>query len=213
MQPENTTPPPTNTPPANPYEFILNETPPPKKRWGGSTFQRAILLAGGFFTLLTLGLLLFALLGGENDQTKLQVSVGVQQRELIRIAELGVKDATGSDTKGYANTIKSTLLTDHSALQAQVTDKIKKEIETQATIQKDTSIDQALERAGLNNAYDKQLYEVFELKLAAYQTTLRSAFDATTSSRLKAVYGTAHTNAGNLVLEEVPEITPETTTE
>lgn len=195
--------------PVNPYEFILNETPALKRRFGASTAQRLLLFGAGLLVLFFVGIALLSLLNDDSGHGQLQVDVGVKQQELIRIATLGSKDARDTEAKGYSNTVKSTVQTDYNNFSALISESTKKQIDQQVKAADDSAVKNALEKAGLNNAYDEQLYEVLDLKLKAYQVTLKQAFDATTNSRFKSAYGTAHTNAGDLIRRETVPATDE----
>lgn len=188
-------------PQGNPYDFITNPGPPPKKPLlGGSTKSRVIIVIGGIFLLFVIfGIASTILSSGKNTASLALKEVVAEQEELIRVADLGSKDALGSEARGYAVTVSMTLKTSQQETTERVTAAKMKISNTELKAKSSSKTDESLTAAKANNRYDEVLTEILNEKLNKYMKNLKSAYDLSGSEKTKTVLDKAYTNASTLL--------------
>jgi hypothetical protein len=195
-------------PQQSPYDFIVNSGQPQPKRPfslpnGGSKRQRILLIAGGGFTLLVLIIMMFSMLsGGSKEQNERLLSIAQQQTEIVRVTNLARDKARTSAAQSLAATTSITM----QSSQSDVTGLLKKAgVKTDVKVlalKNDPKTDAALEAAAQNNRYDEVFTELLAREIKEYQTSVKEAYDGTSSKTQKAVLETAFINASTLLGEQ-----------
>ncbi len=182
MDPNPNYNPPTSSPPpgqfdSSQFDFIMNTGQKPRRSIlpSGSPKQRLIIYiilgAIGLLAVIMLYALLFA--GGDPNTEKI-VSIAKQQNEIIRVANIGNRKATGQDTKKLAALTASTVSSD----QKQTIDylsKLKRKInqkELNASTNKEN--DAALTAAEQNGRFDEVFKDTLTELLIEYRSDLQS---------------------------------------
>lgn len=170
---------------SNPYEFITSPNKPVKKSlFGGGT-------SGKLFPILILVVIVVvvlaigaSLLGGgssKDDYTKLLQ----QQAEILRISDLGLKDARGSGAKNFTITTKETIYSQQGTLtKLAASAKVKLKPKVLAA-GKNANTDKKLTDAQQTNKYDEVLVTILKDNLKQYQQTLKKIYDSTSKKATK----------------------------
>lgn len=201
MQPQN-----------DPYNFIMNPDTGPQKKsllpGGGlnlSKKQMIIFGAGGLLTLSIIITLLFSFLNSGPTNKDDLISVAQKQNELIRVSEIAIKEATGTQARNLAMTTKLSLQSDQSYLIASLkAQKIKigskelKGAESSETTEKMTDAKQ-------NNRFDEVYLEYIQEALVDYQRSLNVAYKSTVSTKHKETMKVQYENA-SLIIGVDPEV-------
>src|SRR5688572_20450745 len=115
LMPPNQPPTPPNPLPTGQYDFILN---PQQSRntpgfGGGSMKSRLFLVAGLAVVLIVGAIIVSAILSRANSGPINNLkSVIAQQQGIIRVAEIGLKDAKSTDSRSFALTVLYSVTTD-----------------------------------------------------------------------------------------------------
>lgn len=182
---------------SNQYDFIMN---PNQQRGGGPAFlqnpKNKIIVSVLFVsTILIVVIILFNVftsLGKQSNDD--MVSVVAWQTEIIRISQLGLKEARDPNTRTQLSTLNSFLQSDASATQSYLSSSGVKLKPEQLASQQDSTVTADLESATQLNKYDETLIAIIEEKTASYKASLRSALNATSTTNRKTVLDTAATN-------------------
>lgn len=205
-----------NTPPApppmdpqrrpverNPYDFIVDPGQPAlKKKFalpkGSSKSQRIFMGLGGGVILITLIVLVSTILGSGDKAKKQQlVSVVSQQKELIRVAEIGVKKAKGVEAKNLAVTTQLTLTSEQTALLSSLKSMgVKTDSKTLGG--KNTKTDATLTAAEQANNFDAVFIETIQTDLTTYAKSVQTAYKSNSSKKTKAALEAQFKNAAIL---------------
>jgi hypothetical protein len=183
------------------YDFILNSGKTTKKSpfpmpSGNSQTQRILIVVGGAVLLLIVGLMLFNLiLGGGGSASEKVAQITIDQQEIVRIAERGTKDAVGTDTKAYAQTVKLSVETQQKKLLEALSKQGKKMDSKLLATGKNTDNDKALDSAAQSNRFDEALMKYMRETLAEYQQDLKEAYDQSGNKNTKAALSTAYDDA------------------
>ncbi len=183
------------------YDFFMNQGAAGGKAprmGGGSMTKRIVIAAVGGLTLLILVIIGYQLLLGSKPNNAQQLlEIAQQQNELIRVSDIGVKKAHGTDAKNLAMTTKLSLSTDQQPLiNALAKQKIK--AKSQLNASKNTKTDDMLETADQNNRFDDEFLKYLHTELASYQKKLNEAYKNTTSKSLKEAMKIQYQNASTL---------------
>lgn len=190
----------------NPYDFILNPAAPPKKSIlpaGNSKKQRIFLIAGGGVILLMLMVVVAGLLSSAGSAQKQDwQDLMEQQTELIRVSDIGVQKAKGSEAKNLATTTKLSLETSKFALQGFASKAGADVSEKRLAAGRDAQTDSTLEQAEQSNEFDKAFISTIRKQLLTYQQLLKKLYDGTTSDKTKTELQAAHQNVTLLIPQE-----------
>ena len=188
-------------PQGNPYEFITNPGQPPKSPLlGGSTKSRIFIVVGAIFLLLILfGIASTILSSGKNASTVALKNVIAEQEELIRISDIGFKDALGTEARGYAITVSLTMKTSQQELTERLTATKAKMNAIDLKAKNNPKTDEALTAAQASNRYDEALTEALNDNLSKYMKDLKSTYNSTGSEKTKAALNKAYDNAAILL--------------
>ncbi len=199
------------TPPAgsDPYGFILND-PPKKKRailpQGNSKKQRLIIMAGVAIAALTLFILIFALIfGSRGDSVKNIKTVAAQQQEIIRIAQLGEKQARSSKTQSFAVSTKLSITSSQQQVFAYLTKKDQMPKGKELGLAQSSKNDTILQTAADNGQFDEVFEETMTSLLQSYQKSLSKYYDSASSATQKQLLQDAYVQAKQLTTEQSAE--------
>lgn len=189
---------------SNPYAFITQSptTGIPSKPPGGSKKKRIIIVGAGVVLLLIIGGIVMSILSSASDGPKTDYKELVhQQVELIRVSDLGLKQARSPEARNLAVTTKYSLLSEQPELL-----KLAKKagVLTDAkslTLGQDTQIDSSLKTASQTNQFDEVFIKIMQSNLKKYQAALKKVHDESTSKSTKAILDKDFTNAGILIGE------------
>lgn len=167
-------------PQQNPYEFITNPTQPTNNRpLGGSMKTRIIVVIGGFILLLIIFSIISSILSSAGNAAKQSLKdVSAEQVEIIRVSELGMTEALGSQAKGYATSVNLIFITDKAALDERLSAQGIKMNKTELASKLNPKTEELLSAAGSNNRYDESLTEILNDLIANHQKTVQKAFQA-----------------------------------
>ena len=186
--------------PASPdYNFIMNNTPGKRSLFsGGSKNQRLLIMVAGAGVLVVVFGLLFALIfGQDSSNTEKLVGLAARQTEIIRIAEIGEKQATSTDTKNYASTVKLSMTSANNQLVDLLKDYGRKVQSKDLIVAKDITTDAALTAATQANRFDTVFTETIDKSVEEYQAELLQAYNAASSKKqrkaLEAIYNQTKT--------------------
>lgn len=200
-----------NTPPAPPpmqpglppqpdsqYDFIVNPGQPKKKTLlpsGYSKKQKVLFVIIGLVILFIGYSLLSSFLGGADKSNKEQlVSVVNQQRELIRISEIGVKKAKGTEARNLATTTQLSLISEQKELEAAVRAlgvKVKGS-------GKNSKTDELFTKAEQANNFDAVFIEKLQADLLKYAKSVKTAYENNSSTKTKKDLEAQFNNAATL---------------
>lgn len=200
----------------NQYDFITDSSPGGLKKvknplpFGGGGGKNAkmklVLIAGGALALVLLGALVFSFLANRGPDNKQQLlKVAQQQNELIRISDLAIKEARGTQARNLAMTTKLSLRSDQSsltsALKAQKVKVGSKELKAGQNKETDAKMTEAMQ----NNRFDEVYLEFIQEALVNYQKDLNTAYKTTESAKLKETIKIQYQNA-SIIIGVDPEV-------
>jgi hypothetical protein len=164
------------------YNFIMNSQPAKKSLFGaGTQTSRLLMLVAGFGVLLAIfGLMLSLIFGGGTDNTDKLVAIAAKQTEIIRVAELGEKQATNTATKNYASAVKLSMTSAHQEVISLLSTKKRKVSQKELAASKDGDTDKALTMATQTNKFDEVFTETLQKQVLGYQRDVREVFNAST---------------------------------
>lgn len=178
-------------PQSNEYDFIMNTDHKPKKKVvlpSGNSKQSRILIVVGGVSLLLIGIVVimsFISSAGNAGKTEL-LKAAQQQAEIVRISEIGIDRAKGSTAKNLATTTSFSMQSDQATLTASLSGQGVKVNAKELAASKNQKTDAILTAAEQSNKFDEVFITTLHTELASYQQTLKSAYDKTSSKKLKA---------------------------
>jgi flagellar basal body-associated protein FliL len=185
----------------NPYQFITDTSHKPKKPLlpGGNSKQgRIIIVAVGLIVLLIVAAVIMGLISSAGNAGKNElVKAAQQQTELIRISKIGIDKARDPATKNLAVTTNLSLQSDQAALLANVKVSTK-----ELTLSRSTKTDVSLTTAEQSNRFDEVFAQTIQTELAQYRATLKSAYDKSSSTKLKNSLNELYAHAALLTSKE-----------
>jgi hypothetical protein len=184
---------------ANPYDFITNPAAPAKKSLLGGGKRPLILglvIAVVVVLLLAIGASLF---GGGSSQDDYWTALR-QHTETIRVSELGSDSARNNRAKNLAINTRQTLQSQQSTLNSLANAAGIKKIENkQLSLGQDSKTDERLTKADQLNQFDEEFIKVMGEELRAYQSSLKTLFDASSSQKNRATLSTMYDEVQLLV--------------
>ncbi len=186
--------------PQSQYDFITNPGKPPKKPLlpsGNSMQTRIFIFLGGVVVLIILGVIVASLLSsGGNKQKETLTKAAQQQTELIRVSAIGIEKARDSSTRNLATTINLSLQSDQQKLLGHVKVSAK-----QLALGKNSQTDVSLTSAEQSNKFDEVFKQTMQTQLTAYQKSLKTAYDGSSSAKLKTSLSELFVNADTLIAQ------------
>ncbi len=192
------------TPAHNPYDFITQPSAPKKGRlFGGSKKQRILIIGVGVMLLFIVVSLIIGLLGSADTGLKADyLTAAQQQTELIRISDIGVKQARSAEAKNLAFNAKSSLVSEQPAL-LKLAKKARASTDAKSLSgSKDSQTDALLTNAAQTNQFDAIFIKTMQTNLKNYQATLKKIYDQSTQQTTKDILSKDYANAGVLIGEE-----------
>jgi hypothetical protein len=183
------------------YDFIVNANHTPKKSLipGGHSKQgRILIVVGGIILLILIASLVMVMLSSAgNGQKETLLKTAQQQAELIRVSKIGVDKARDPAARNLAITTNLSLQSDQAALLSHV-----KLSSKEIALGKNTKTDIDLTSAEQSNRFDEVFTTTLQTELAAYQKTLKTAYDQASSKKLQASLSELYTHAGVLTTKK-----------
>lgn len=190
------------------YGFIMNpQKPAPKRRnllpdGGISSLSKKQLImfgAGGFILLAVLFTIALSVLNSGPSNKDHLLTVVAQQNELIRVSEIAVKEARGTQARNLAQTTRLSLRSDQASLTAALKAQKVKIGGKELGSAKDPKTDQLLEEATQNNRFDEVYLEFIQKALVDYQKNLNTAYQSSVNVRLKETMKIQYENASIII--------------
>ncbi len=173
----------------NPYEFIINPATAPKKSVlsGASVAKRILMIVGLVAVVIALVGILLSLFMPKDTASTATVSLAQEQQEILRIADLGARQATDQEVKNLAVNIQFGVGTSHNQLMAYISSKGTPLTVKELGLKQNSSTDKTLEAAKATSTYDSALKKVFVGQLETYATNIQKAYEQTSNKKLKQI--------------------------
>ena len=185
------------------YNFIMNPAKPRRQGLfggGGDKKQRILIVAIVGGVLLLVFMILFnVIFGGSNNNTEKLFNLAKQQNELVRVAQIGEKQAVSSTTKNLATTVDLTLSSGQQATTTLLTKEGKKINAKQLAAGQNTQTDTTLNQATQANHFDEVFTSTMQTQLQSYLTNLSDLYKATKSPEEKALLQNLYNQTKSLV--------------
>lgn len=167
----------------NPYDFILNDAKPAKRPLlpgnGSSVKQRLLIAGAGAAILVIIGIMFMNLVfGGSKGPTEQLLKLAQTQTEIVRISDLGVQKAKGTEARNLAITTKLSLSTQLAETTERLGTLGKKVNSKELALGQNPQTDTALDTAEQASRFDEEFLKVLNSQLADYQTSLQSTYSA-----------------------------------
>lgn len=196
-------PPPTPPNLGKGYEFLTEQPVKKNSLLGGSKKSRIAIAVAGAILLIIIGLVVYTLLNSASDGTKKDLVIAVQQQnELIRISEIGVKEATSGEARNLAVTTNLSLVSSQTELQDLAKKAGAKLDAKQLKAASNSQSDKTLEQAKQINRFDEEFTKIIESQLLAYQQTLKRIYQSAQNQNSKNSLNQLYENASILIGEE-----------
>lgn len=183
----------------NPYDFIVNPNGPQHGKSPGINFssgKNKILIYAVFglvaIILLIIGISVISSLGKTNNQDL--VEVDAQQTEIVRIIELGQKDARSADVLNQLATLNVLISSDKSAVESLLTKRSVKPDKNALASAKNSDTDSALDKAKQIGNYDDVLIQQISKQSNEYYQSLKTALSDASTNAEKNLLNTAISN-------------------
>jgi len=187
--------------PISDYDFIMSTNHKPKKSLlpsGGSKQSRILIFVSGVILLLIIAtVVMVAISSSGKGQEETLLKAAQQQAELIRVSKIGIDKARDPATRNLAMTTNLSLQSDQSALLTHV-----KASSKQLALGKNTKTDIALTSAEQSNKFDEVFTQTIHTELTAYQKTLKTAYDGSSSKKLKTTLAEEYAHTGILLTKQ-----------
>lgn len=175
MQPQNTAPPPAPASP-NQFDFILKEEPRAKSPFGLPGLPKwALLIIGGAILIIIIIVVSSLLRAGSSGNTEKLYKLITSADEISRVSSLAITESKSQETKNIASTTQEALASNTQQITAYLQSKIKIEPAKIAAVP-NTTTDEQLKTAGLNNNYDQVYLAYLKSSLNDYASQLSEAY-------------------------------------
>lgn len=181
----------------NPYSFIMDSNQ--NKSSGPSMLQnpRQRKIISVLFVLIVIMIAIiavsfFASLGKQNNSSL--ITLNAQQTEILRISDIGLKEAKDPNTKALISTLQTFITSDQSAVKSFLSKngtKLTPEINAQKL---DKTSDSNLETASQRNNYDDTLLDILSDLQTEYKSMLANALSESSTTNRKSILDTATNN-------------------
>lgn len=199
MQQQPTTP--------NPYGFIVNPEQPSKRPFlgGNSAKSRLVLVVGGVLLLMIIAIIASSIFSSLNNKGTNQLKVVyAEQQELIRIAQIGSKDAQSTDTRNFAITTLFAAQTSQQKVSTVLTSRGIKLKPEEVNAKLNDKVESILTGAAANNQYDETMQELLKKQITSYNQALEAAFNSNEGQQTRAALSEAFKSSGTLLLPAEP---------
>lgn len=190
-----------------PYDFIMNSGAAPQKSGlvsGGVSKKQRILVVGavGLFLLIIFGVVFNLLFNRPDPNLAQSLKMAQQHTETLRIADIGVKQARGSDARNLAATVKLSLQSSGDKIVA-IASKNQKINVAQLNATKNVKIDELLTTANQNNRFDEVFTEVIYAQIRSYLQQLMVVYQNSTSKSDKQTLDEVHSQLNKILPAQV----------
>lgn len=212
MQPTqsyNPAPPdPSSAPPENPYDFFLQDGENQKKSGkfnlpgGNSTTQRILIIVGGGIVLILIGIIIMSFLSSGNKSNSTQLlEIAQQQTEIIRVANIGLKEKSvrSTDTLELASNTTLSVQSSQNQVVGILTKSGTKVNSKLLGIKQNAKTDATLSSAAQSNNYDSVFVTTLQKELQTYQLSLKNAFNSSPKASDKKILSDAFKGTGILL--------------
>lgn len=182
---------------ANPYEFIVSPKQPKKSLLPSnySKTQRIIFVVAVLVIIMVIFMIASSFLSGGDEAKKLQfINMVNQQKELIRVSEIGVKKARSTEAKNLAITTQLSLTSEQPELEA-AAKSLGIKVKGSA---KNTKTDELLTKAEQANNFDAVFVEKLQADLLKYAKEVKIAYENNSSTKTKKSLEAQFNNAATL---------------
>ncbi len=180
----------------NPYSFITNPSSQqgPKLQFSQNPKQR-IIISVVFVSVIIIAIVVFSIFSSIGGQKNDDLGVlSAYQTEMLRVSNLGIKDAKDPSTKSQIATLQAFITSDNNDI-ATYSKKIGFKIsKTQNASQLNPSTDKTLQAAAQTNNYDKTLLDSINKLSSSYKSQLQKSLNDTTAINKTALLKTAAAN-------------------
>ncbi|HEY8999485.1 MAG TPA: hypothetical protein VIM53_04190 [Candidatus Saccharimonadales bacterium] len=192
--------------PQSNYDFIMNPAQAPKRSMGAGPVQgkRMLMLAGAVVVLFLLFFVALAFKGGGGAAANL-TGIAETQTEVIRVAAEGVSGGgvTATANQNLSVNVQLVVTSQLNALKKLLTSQGTKLSDKTLNLKKNTSTDAQLTTAQQNSTYDVVFAQVMQTELSNYLSELKSAYQADTGTKTRALLSTDYTQAA-MLYSQVP---------
>lgn len=187
-------------PQMNGYDF-LNTPDAPKKVFflPKGAKGRLLIAIGSVFVVILLFTIIGLLKGGGDKTSTTLVRITQQQNEIVRIAKLAATTSSGGKTQNTAVTIYMAVQTDQAKVIERLKSAGKAPSEQTLAATKDSSIDTKLSAADNSGTFDEVFTQTLRQAIAAYQQTVKQAYDQTGNQATKQVLSDSYAHTSTLL--------------
>lgn len=189
------------------YNFILQSTQPKKRKlsFGGSRRQRIFVVVVALLVLIALAYGFLAIVRSQNSKGHAElVDLAAYQTELVRIIDIGVKEAQSVSVKAGAQTASLSILSDLNQTKNFIRQKNIPAKSEDLTKYNTPSIDEQLASAKTANNFDATYSQLVDEKLNSYKAKLADVFAAQTDNTIRETLRVFKTHAELLAFTYSP---------
>lgn len=184
--------------PQSNYDFIMNPGQAPKRSIsaGPVAGKRMLILVGVVVVLFLVFFISLAFKGG-GGATNL-TGIAETQTELGRVSAEGVNNVTATPNQNLAINVQLTLASQLNSLESFLKTQGTKVSTKTLNLKKNTATDTQLTTALQNSSYDVVFAQIMQTELSSYLSELKTAYQADTGPKTRAVLSTDYTQAAML---------------
>lgn len=167
---------------------------------GSSKKSRILIVIIGAVILAIVAAIVSGILSSGGDQTIKDVTkLAQQQNELIRIADIGLKKAKGSEAQNLALTTKYSITSDQKQTLSYLSTQRHKVSSGTLKAGQNAQTDNTLTVAAQNNNFDETFIKTIGAMLISYKSSVTQTYnDATARPNAKKLMTTLYTNINTL---------------
>lgn len=188
--------------PQNPYGFIVDPQQPQKRPFlsGNSTQSRMLIVGGAVLLLIIIGVAVSTIFSSINNRGTNQLkTVYAEQQEVIRIAEMGAREARSSDTRNFAITTQFAVQTSQTEIDTLLKTRKAKLKPEEINIKKNDKLETLLTSAAANNRYDETIHELLQKQITSYSQALQAAYEGNKGQQTRSTLTEAFQSATLLI--------------
>ncbi len=179
-----------------PYDFIMNSGASPQKRGllpsNTTKKQRVLMMAGaGVVFLIIFGIVLSLFFNRPDPALGASLKMAQQHTELLRVADIGTRQAKSSTTRHLSATVKLSLQSSEDSILS-IANKNRKLTPAHLNAAKNLGTDENLTSASQNNRFDEEFTSTIHAQISEYLKQIQVVKDATKSDQDKKTLGEIH---------------------
>jgi len=201
MNPNQPVPPPQILPNTghsghNPYEFIVagKQTKRSSFLGGGSFFGKIALILGSAIVLIVVIVLISSALSPKGINPKL-TDIAEQQQEIVRVAEAASQQAVGQDTKNFVTNVTFSVSSGQQQILGYLEKHGTKVSAKTLALKQDSQTDTLLTNAATAGNFDSAATQKLASSLQTYISSLKDAYNQTSSADLKQILQSDYASA------------------